>query len=128
MNDYTCLMCGAIDSYTTISDKDIICPRCTTRLVMATQEQLKSAYKKAEENKMTNKMRALESFLIKEEENVKQVNPRRFVEGGGKNNIQGSRKPVNRGRGNKSIRGKQTAVRPIKKQERLPFCKNNLSA
>ena len=70
MNMELCLFCNE-QVYKT--DADYICGSCVQVLLNADQADLKRAYNKAIEKGYLNKARAIESFLIPEEFNVRET-------------------------------------------------------
>ncbi len=74
MNSETCLFCNRLEKkYKPESDKYFICSRCVQILLSADQAELKRSYSKAIEKGYPNKARAIESFLIPEEINVRET-------------------------------------------------------
>jgi hypothetical protein len=70
----SCLFCGYSErNYIPTSGNDFICSHCVQMLISADQEDLKRAHSKAIEKGLTNKARAIESFLIPEEVNVRKT-------------------------------------------------------
>jgi hypothetical protein len=77
-----CLFCGFPEpGYRSGPDKEFTCSRCTQLLLSADQAELGRGYSKAIEKGYQNKAKAIESFLIPEE------------------NFNGQRKPVPKKRG-----------------------------
>ena len=69
-----CLLCNAIEpNFNPNADTDYICSKCVQILLAADQEDLKKAHAKAIEKGYSNKARAIESFLIPEEINVRET-------------------------------------------------------
>jgi hypothetical protein len=74
MNSGTCLFCNELEQkYKPESDKYFICSRCVQLFLSADQEDLRKAHAKAIEKGYSNKARAIESFLIPEEINVRET-------------------------------------------------------
>ena len=69
-----CLFCGFPEpGYWPDLDKEFICSRCVQILLSADQEDLNRAYHKALEKGYPNKAKAIKSFLIPEETNVRET-------------------------------------------------------
>jgi len=69
-----CLFCGFPETgYRPEAEKEFICPECVQILISADQEDLNRAYSLAIEKGYPNKARAIQSFLIPEEINVKET-------------------------------------------------------
>jgi hypothetical protein len=75
-----CLFCNQEEGHGYHPEKEIdfICSRCVQILLSAEQLHLKRAYDKAISKVYENKAHAIESFLIPEDRNGKQVNKRRI--------------------------------------------------
>ncbi len=74
MTSVTCLFCNDLEkNYQPEQGKDFICSHCVQMLISADQADLKRAYTKAIEKGFINKARAIESFLIPEEVNVRKT-------------------------------------------------------
>jgi hypothetical protein len=69
-----CLFCGNLEkNYKSDPGNDFICSRCVQVFTAADQVELRRAYNKAIEKGYPNKIRAIESFLIPEEFNVRET-------------------------------------------------------
>ena len=69
-----CLFCSDFEKkYKPESGNDFICSQCVQLMLGAEQEDLKQAYDKAIEKGFPLKARAIESFLIPEEFNVRET-------------------------------------------------------
>jgi hypothetical protein len=74
MNSETCLFCNNSDKkYKPESDKYFICSRCVQLLLSADQRELSRAYNTAIEKGYSDKARAIGSFLMQEEINVRET-------------------------------------------------------
>ena len=74
MNSEACLFCNGLEKkYKPEPDKYFICSRCVQLFLSADQEDLLNAHSKAIEKGYSNKARAIESFLIPEEINVRET-------------------------------------------------------
>lgn len=86
-----CLFCnGKKKNYKPEPDTDFICGSCIQLFLNANQEDLRRAYKKALDKGYINKARAIESFLIPEDRNGKQINKRRIEKHSNRNRINGT--------------------------------------
>jgi len=76
-----CLFCNYSEpNYKPETGKDFICSQCFQNLIAGDQEDLKQAHAIAIEKGFTNKARAIESFLIPEEINVRKAKkPKRIT-------------------------------------------------
>ena len=69
-----CLFCNQEEkAYKAHDGVDYICSKCVQIFIAADQAELKRAYDKAIEKGYQNKVRAIESFLIQEEINVRET-------------------------------------------------------
>ena len=77
-----CLFCGDLEkNYKPDPGNDFICSLCVQLFTGVSQKELKRAYDKANDKGLTDKARAIESFLIPEDK------------------INGQRKPISKKRG-----------------------------
>ena len=67
-----CLFCGSQEKNYK-PDKDFICSRCVQLLLGADQNDLRKAHAKAIEKGYPGKAKAIESFLIEDEYNVRKT-------------------------------------------------------
>ena len=69
-----CLLCGFPENgYRPDADKEFICSRCVQLFLSADQEDLRKAQAQAIEKGYSNKARAIESFLMPEDINVRET-------------------------------------------------------
>jgi hypothetical protein len=79
MNSGTCLFCNEPEQrYKPEPDKHFICSQCVQLFLSADQEDLLKAHAKAIEKGYSNKARAIESFLIPEDINVRETKQARI--------------------------------------------------
>jgi hypothetical protein len=71
-----CLLCNIPGKYKSEPAIDYICSRCVQLLLLANQQDLKTANSKAVEKGFTNKAKAIESFLMEDE--IEQRKPTRY--------------------------------------------------
>ena len=69
-----CLFCnGQVPNYKPGPDVDFICSRCVQLLLSLSRDELRKAHAKAIEKRYPGKARAIESFLIEDEYNVRKT-------------------------------------------------------
>jgi hypothetical protein len=74
MNSEACLFCNRLEKkYKPEPNNYFICSQCVQLLLSADQSELKRAYSKAIEKGYSNKARAIESFLLPEDINVRET-------------------------------------------------------
>jgi hypothetical protein len=77
MSADVCLFCNGLEiKYKPETGNDFICSRCVQMLLATNQEDLKKAHTKALEKGLTNKAKAIESFLMEDE--IEQRRPTRY--------------------------------------------------
>jgi len=103
-----CLFCNDQEpNYYPAPNKDFICSSCVQLLLSADQEDLKRAYTKAFSLGYQNKARAIESFLMNEENTNEQKRPE-------------TRKFSDRKRNTRIFRDKKRAARKLKTKRKPP--------
>jgi hypothetical protein len=111
--EHTCIFCEITETkgYKPPRGVDFICSRCVLAFLGAEQDYLKWVYDQAVKNSMTNKAKAIRTFILPEEIDGKQFNPKSRTRDIGKH--------FNR-RGNlKADRLEKVTTRSIAKQRRL---------
>ena len=69
-----CLFCkGSEKKYKPMGDNEFICSRCVQMLIAADQQDLKGAHGEAIDKGFINKAKAIESFMVPEEINVRET-------------------------------------------------------
>ena len=108
----TCLFCEMPEKkYKPSRDVDFICSHCGMAFLSADQDYLKWVHDLAIKNSMTDKARAIESFILPEGADGKQVNP--------KSRTRHIRKRLNRRGNSKADRLEKITTRGITKQGRF---------
>ena len=107
-----CLFCNDQEpNYNPSPNKDYICSSCVQLLLSASQEDLKRAYAKALSLGYQNKARAIESFIIDEEDKNEQKRPE-------------ARKFSDRKRSSRVFRDTKRTARKLKTKRRPPVYKD----
>jgi len=114
MSEAVCLYCEKPEkNYKPLRGTGFICSRCLMAFLSADQDYLKWVYELAIKNSMPAKARAIESFILPEETDGKQFNPKSRTRNIGKR--------LNRRGNSKADRLDKITTRIIAKQRKIPI-------